>query len=94
VLTALYAAGWVVAISSTFMISHGDLFLIIFWAAPVMTGGHLLFAAASTGYILVGITFEERDLHRDFGAAYRSYQDRVPALIPALRRRGRRSASA
>jgi len=126
-LAALYAIGWVVALGSTFMINHFDLFglrqaylpargaayrpppfterglyrwirhplmagfVIIFWAAPVMTAGHLLFAAAATGYILLGITFEERDARRDLGQAYRAYQERVPALVPALRSRPRRS---
>ncbi len=64
-------------------------FLIVFWAAPVMTGGHLLFAAAATGYILAGIWFEERDLVRSLGPAYASYLTSVPALIPGLRPRSR-----
>jgi methanethiol S-methyltransferase len=66
-------------------------FLIVFWAAPTMTVGHLVFAAAATGYILAGIGFEERDLLVGLGEEYRSYRARVPALIPvlvpALRRR-------
>ena len=62
-------------------------FVIVFWAAPVMTAGHLLFAAAATGYILAGIWFEERDLVRSLGPAYASYLASVPALIPGPRRR-------
>jgi protein-S-isoprenylcysteine O-methyltransferase Ste14 len=57
-------------------------FVIVFWAAPTMTVGHLLFAAAATGYILVGIAFEEHDLLTSLGGEYRSYRARVPALIP------------
>src|SRR5215472_11850321 len=127
VVLAVYAVGWAVAVGSTFIIDHFDLFglrqaylhargtayrpppfterglyrhirhplmagfVIVFWAAPVMTLGHVLFAAAATGYIGIGIAFEERDLRRDLGEPYRAYRRRVPALIPALRPRSRRS---
>ena len=109
-LWAGYAAGWAAAVSSTFLISHFDLFgvrqawlharrvryspppftergvyrrirhplmagfVVIFWSAPVMTAGHLLFAAAATGYILAGIAFEEHDLVQQPGRHLR----RVP----------------
>ena len=56
--------------------------LVAFWATPHLTVGHLVFALAGTGYILVGIRFEERDLHRGLGADYAGYAARVPALIP------------
>lgn len=65
--------------------------LVLLWAAPTMTAGHLLLASAMTGYVLVGIHFEERDLVRQFGDAYRRYQGEVPALIP-LRLRSQRVA--
>jgi protein-S-isoprenylcysteine O-methyltransferase Ste14 len=122
-LWAVYAAGWAVALSSTFLVSHFDLFglrqawlngrrvayspppfaerglyrrirhplmagfVVAFWSAPVMTAGHLLLAAAATGYILAGIAFEEHDLIQSLGGTYTAYRARVPALIPRLRPR-------
>lgn len=113
-----YLLGWALAVGSTYLISHVDLFglrqawvrlrraeyrppafqerslyrhirhplmagfLVVFWSAPTMTAGHLLFAVVATGYIAVGIAFEERDLVRSFGVGYTDYRARVPALIP------------
>jgi protein-S-isoprenylcysteine O-methyltransferase Ste14 len=113
---ALYALGWAIAVSSTFMIDHFDLvglrqaasrdyrrpafqarwlygvirhpimagFLVAFWATPAMSRGHLLFSAAASAYILVGVTLEERDLRRELGAVYEDYASRTPAVIPRL----------
>lgn len=114
----VFAIGWLIAISSTYMIDHFDFLglrkahryargkpdapppfrerwlyawvrhpmmlglIVAFWATPHMTGGHLLFAAAASGYVAIGMRFEERDLVRDFGDVYREYAERVPALVP------------
>jgi protein-S-isoprenylcysteine O-methyltransferase Ste14 len=117
-LQALHWTGWLIALLSTFMISHWDLFglrqvflhlrgraysplafrtsalyalvrhplmlgfIIAFWATPTMSQGHLLFAAATTAYILIALQFEERDLVHAIGNAYVEYKKRVPMLLP------------
>lgn len=60
--------------------------ILVLWSSPRMSSGRLLFAAAMTLYILIGIQFEERDLERTFGDVYRVYKNRVPMLIPGWRR--------
>jgi protein-S-isoprenylcysteine O-methyltransferase Ste14 len=62
-------------------------FLLAFWATPDMTVGHLLFAVATAGYILIGIHLEERDLVALFGDQYRRYREQVSMLVPLPGRR-------
>lgn len=128
-LTGIYWLGWLVVLTSSYMIDHFDLFglrqaffalrgaeapdqqfrtpllyklvrhplmlgfLLVFWATPQMTIGHLLLAIAMTLYILVGLQLEERDLISQFGSAYQNYRQRVPMLLPRIFGRNRAGAS-
>ena len=62
-------------------------FFLAFWAAPVMTVGHLVLALGMSAYMLIAIRYEERDLVSAFGADYESYRQDVGMLTPRLRRR-------
>ena len=129
-LYAVFAFGWLMVLSSTFLIDHFDLFglrqvwlrmrgreytppefmehffyrlirhplmvgfIVAFWAIPRMSVGHLLFAVATTGYILIAIQLEERDLMAAHGDEYRQYREEVPMLCPWPRPRQRQGGSA
>jgi protein-S-isoprenylcysteine O-methyltransferase Ste14 len=119
-LTAICWIGWLIALTSSYLIDHFELFglrqvfaalrgtmvrvlpfktpllyqvvrhplmlgfLLAFWATPHMTAGHLLFAVLNTGYIVIGVRLEERDLVANFGASYERCRQRVPMLLPRL----------
>ena len=62
-------------------------FLIAFWATPMMTTGHLLFALVTTGYIIIAVLdLEEKDLIAELGEDYQTYKRTVPAFVPGLGR--------
>jgi protein-S-isoprenylcysteine O-methyltransferase Ste14 len=60
--------------------------LLGFWSVPDMSLGHLLFSLGMSGYIFIGIWFEERDLVAQFGDRYRRYRERVGMVVPGLGR--------
>ena len=62
-------------------------FIIAFWATPLMTVGHLVFAIATTAYILIAIQLEEHDIVSAHGAAYEEYREQVSMILPIPKRR-------
>jgi len=63
-------------------------FLIVFWATPFMTLGHLFFTGIMTLYIFISVKYlEEKDLRKEIGPAYEEYQENVPMIIPFTKRR-------
>ncbi|PWU06925.1 MAG: hypothetical protein C5B51_11285 [Terriglobia bacterium] len=61
-------------------------FMLAFWMTPNMTLAHLVFALATTGYILIAIQLEERDLVAEHGREYEEYRRSVPMLLPGRTR--------
>ena len=61
-------------------------FIIAFWATPLMTLGHLIFAVSTTIYIILSVKYlEEKDLRHYLGVKYEEYQKKVPMLIPFMK---------
>jgi methanethiol S-methyltransferase len=65
--------------------------LLLFWATPTMTVAHLVFAIATTAYILIAIGYEERDLLNEYGRVYEEYRESVSMLIPFTRKKKNRT---
>ena len=61
--------------------------LIAFWATPVMSVAHFLFAILTSLYIFMAIRFEEKDLVRHFGRKYTDYKKSVPMILPVGKRK-------
>lgn len=59
--------------------------LIVFWATPEMTLGHLFLALGMTLYILIGIRLEEQDLSTLYGEDYYRYMQTAGMLFPKLK---------
>lgn len=58
-------------------------FIIAFWATPLMTVGHLIFAIMTTLYTLIAVKYlEEKDLRKSIGEQYEKYQKEVPMIVP------------
>jgi len=60
------------------------------WSTPTMTVTHLLLAVLISGYLLIGISYEERDLKADFGDNYEAYKSKTPKLIPIPKAKSKR----
>ena len=58
--------------------------IIAFWATPMMTMSHLVFAIAMTGYIIIGIHYEEKGLSETIGDNYVEYQKRTSRVLPKV----------
>ena len=57
-------------------------FFLAFWATPEMTVGHLIFSISTTGYIIIALQLEEKDLIKAFGEQYKQYKNQIPMFIP------------
>jgi protein-S-isoprenylcysteine O-methyltransferase Ste14 len=56
--------------------------LVLIWWYPDLTADRLLFNVILTVWIVLGTILEERDLVREFGDDYATYQRHVPILVP------------
>jgi methanethiol S-methyltransferase len=60
--------------------------LLLIWLVPVMTLNLLMIFIILTIYLVLGAKLEEKRLIHEFGDQYREYRQRVPMLVPSLRR--------
>lgn len=59
--------------------------LLFLWLSPQVTVNSFTMYVVATIYILIGATFEERKLSREFGDVYAEYKSKTPMLIPWLK---------